>query len=86
MAPHITISCYDTPNFEGISEADLRGMGRDDPRLDENPWPQLLNRRWVWEILHTKGPDDDEYRTRCLGQFPKESQYQLIRTICWKRA
>lgn len=90
----ITISAFDTPNFEGIflkykDPATDREVVLGDPRgqdlmqmtsdeLDANCRPYLITRRWVREKFLEWGPEHALWASRVLGQFPSQSEYSLI--------
>lgn len=74
----ISISAFDTPNFEGVTIEDLLSMP--DDLLDYNPFPALTRRRWVKEMYYKWGPLNPRYQARVLGQFPtqrKNAVYEL---------
>lgn len=79
----VTISAFDTPNLEGLDIEGLCQLGEDE--LDHNPRPYLTTRRWVREKYTEWGESSPLYQSRVLGQFPTESQGQLI-SLAWIEA
>lgn len=73
-----TIDAFDTPNLAGLTVADLWAMDVDDPALDYCPRPYLVTRRWVWEKLREWGEESPQWQSRVRGQFPDESEDQLV--------
>ena len=57
-----SVSSWDTPNA----------------RTGQNIVPGLATREWCQEMLEKWGADDPRYHYRVLGQFPTQSEFQLI--------
>jgi len=79
----VTISAFDTPNLAGL---DLEALGAlPDEALDDNPRPYLTTRRWVREKHIEWGESSPLWQSRVLGQFPTESDGQLL-SLAWIEA
>ena len=76
----ITISAFDTPNFEGVTLERLLTMS--EAELDHNPRPYLITPRWVREKYYEWGPDHALWQSRVLGNFPVESDSALL-SLTW---
>lgn len=74
----ITISAFDTPNFDGVTLDDIAAKPKDDPWLDQNPHPWLISRRWVWTRLRKWGRDHPNFVSRVLGRFPLQSKFAMF--------
>lgn len=75
----IRIDGLDTPNLEGITLEDILQMPLDKGGpLDENPWPYLITRRYVREMLEFWGEDNPRFQARVRGQFPQHAEDALI--------
>lgn len=87
----ITIDGLETPNLIGLGRTSamrieaLRQMHGDDPRLDENPRPYLIDRRYVWEKLKQWGEDHPLWHGKVRGQFPVETESGLV-SLAWCEA
>jgi len=66
----ITISCYDSPNVKTGNEL----------------IPGLVSLRYVEDFKKQFGENSSIFRSRVLGEFPIESEDQLIPTSCIERA
>jgi hypothetical protein len=76
----ITISAFDTPNFQGLTVESLLELSEED--LDQNALPYLTKRRWVKEKFEEWGPDHALWESRVLGNFPAQAQDALI-SLAW---
>ncbi len=76
----ISISAFDTPNLEGVTEDDLLAMSPEE--LAYEPRPYLVTREWVLEKLKEEGRDSADYQARVLGQFPTQASDSLI-SLAW---
>ena len=98
----ITISAFDTPNFEGIylqyydaikgREVVLGDRsGKDLLSLNQkdllsNPRPYLTTKAWVKEKYYTWGPGHYLWDSRVMGNFPSQSEDSLISTTWIEQA
>lgn len=79
----ITISAFDTPNFDGLG-IDAMGGGVEkllkmsEEELNDNPRPYLTTKAWVKEKYIEWGPGHPLYDSKVLGQFPTNSDVSLI--------
>ena len=73
----ITISAFDTPNFEGITLDDIKNA--DDWPDDPVPFPGLIKPRWVWERFQEWGENSSLFQVYVLGQFPQAGERNLFR-------
>lgn len=80
----ITISAFDTPNFEGLSIERILEMPESE--IDEVSIPHLIRRRWVREMHAKWGPNHPSYQSRVLGQFPAQSKYAVFNAEWVQRA
>lgn len=71
----ITIDAFDTPNLQGISEAQLMTMGEDE--LADNRVPFLVTRDWVKKRHKAWGPANALYQARVRGNFPDQAEDNL---------
>ncbi len=86
-----TIGAFDSPNLKGLNLEQLLGL---DPAeggpLDENPYPYLATRRWVFEQYqawwHGSESSSPIWLSRVLARFPDQAQDALIRQIWLERA
>lgn len=77
----ISISAYDTPNFQHpdgrtVTEAELLAMSPEE--LAYTPFPSLITRAWVRERLIVWGSKHPKYLSRVLGQFPPDDPYSCF--------
>ena len=77
----ISISAFDTPNFQHsdgrtITEEELLAMGP--AELAYCPFPSLITRAWVREMLTVWGPQHPKYKARVLGEFPSDDPYSCF--------
>lgn len=78
-----TIDAFNTPNFKGISLDDLLKFEKESPeKLQENPCPYLITRKWVVDQYHTWGVDHPFWESRVRGNFPKQSPDALL-SLAW---
>ena len=85
----ITISAYDTPNFQkpdgtSVTEQELMNMSAED--LAYAPFPSLITRAWVRERMLVWGVKHPKYISRVLGQFPSEDPYSCFPLLWVERA
>lgn len=77
-----TIDALESPNFAtagGYLDLDeLVSWDEDDPRLDANPRPYLVTRRFVWEKWREWGPQSPLWASKVRGAFPDQSEDSLI--------
>ncbi len=73
----ISISAFDTPNFEGITLDDIKNA--DDWPDDPVPFPGLIKPRWVWERFQEWGENSSLFQVYVLGQFPQAGERNLFR-------
>jgi phage terminase large subunit len=66
-----TISALDTPNLAGLNLDAIAGM--DANALMIAPKPYLVTRAWVREKMQRWGVNHPKFRSRVLGEFPKQS-------------
>jgi hypothetical protein len=66
----ITISAFDTPNFDGLTMESLLQLSEEE--LDIAPFPWLTRRRWVKEMYYKWGPTNPRFMSRVLGEFPTQ--------------
>ncbi len=87
----ISIGAFDSPNLEGL---DLERLLRLDPAqggpLDNNPFPYLVTRRWVYEQhqiwWHGTEESSPNWLSRVMARFPEQAQNALFRTAWLDRA
>lgn len=77
-SPYHTVhmDCFTSPNIAGYTEADVRAMEHDDPRLDVIRHPHLVRLRWVWERMAKLTPA--EWSAKVRGCFPDEDAHALF--------
>lgn len=88
-----TISAFDTPNLASLKtnpdepmEATLATLlSLSEEELDTNPVPYLTTRRWVKEKYEEWGPGHPLWASKVVGEFPTESDEQLI-SLAWAEA
>lgn len=84
----ISISAFDTPNFQApdghtITEDELMAMDKDE--LNFAPYPELISRSWVKERLIVWGPKHPQYLSRVLAEFPQNDPYSVFE-LSWIEA
>jgi hypothetical protein len=67
----ITISAFDSPNFEGISYDGLMSMP--DAELDTYSIKYLTRRRWAHDFIQKWGREHPKVRARVFGEFPEQA-------------
>lgn len=82
---NISISAFDTPNFQHpdgstVTVEQLEAMGPDE--LTYRPFPSLVTRQWVRERLKVWGPKHPKYMSRVLGEFPNDDPNSVY-PISW---
>lgn len=78
-----TISAFETPNMMGLTLEDVLSMST--AELDDNVRPYLITRRYVYEKWHEWGPDNPNFQSRVLGNFPDQATNSLI-SLAWLEA
>jgi len=86
-----TIGAFDSPNLQGL---DLDKLLRLDPTdggpLDQNPFPHLVTKRWVYDQYpvwwHGNESSSPNWLSRVLAQFPDQAQNALIKMSWLERA
>jgi len=87
----LSIDAFDSPNLKGLNLEQLLAM---DPReggpLDDNPFPQLVTRRWVFEQYlawwHGNEGSSPNWLSRVLARFPDQAENALFRMRWLERA
>ena len=82
------VSAYDSPNLTtlGITEDDIAsGAWADKARGVELPAPWLVTPQWVADRYEAWGPGSPLYVAKVLGDFPTESEDQMI-PMAWLEA
>ncbi len=87
----LSIDAFDSPNLKGLDLEQLLTM---DPReggpLDDNPFPQLVTRRWVYEQYlawwHGNESSSPNWLSRVLARFPDQAENALLRMRWLERA
>lgn len=80
----ITISAFDTPNLQNPATGqpftidELLALEPHELSPNAGPRPYLVSREWVLERYRATGPQDPDYQSRVLGQFPDEGSDSLI--------
>ena len=86
-----TIDVFDSPNLKGLTLEQLLAM---DPAeggpLDQNPFPYLVTKRWVYDQYHSwwHGSDGSspQWLSRVLARFPDQAQNALFKMVWLERA
>jgi len=87
----ITVSAFDSPNLKGL---DLEHLLLLDPveggPLDQNQYPYLATKRWVYdqylEWWHGSDSSSPAWISRVLAQFPDQAQNALFKMVWLERA
>jgi hypothetical protein len=87
----ITIGAFDSPNLNGLELEQLLSL---DPAeggpLDQNPYPHLVTRRWVYDQhlawWHGSEGSSPNWLSRVLAQFPDQAQNALFRMAWLEKA
>ena len=87
----LSISAFDSPNLKGLSLEQLLSL---DPTeggpLDQNPFPHLVTKRWVYDQYqswwHGSESSSPNWLSRVLARFPDQAQNALIKMIWLERA
>ena len=87
----LSIDAFDSPNLKGLDLEQLLAMDRaDGGPLDNNPFPQLVTRRWVFEQYlawwHGNEGSSPNWLSRVLARFPDQAQNALFRMRWLERA
>ena len=80
----LSIDAFDSPNLKGLNLEQLLAM---DPAeggpLDDNPFPQLVTRRWVFEQYlawwHGNESSSPNWLSRVLARFPDQAESALFK-------
>lgn len=73
-----TTSAFDTPNLKGYTLYDLLQMT--DEQLQQNPRPELIDKRWVVQMYHLWGENSPLWKGKVLAEFPDQSADSVIWT------
>ena len=76
----ITISAFDTPNFQGVTLESLLKMSK--AELRNNIQPNLTTKNWVFEKYHEWGLAHPLWKSKVDGRFPEHSENALI-SLTW---
>ena len=87
----LTIGAFDSPNLKGLQFEQLLQL---DPAeggpLDQNRFPFLVTRRWVYEQYlawwHGSARSSPSWLARVLAQFPDQAENALIKLAWLERA
>jgi phage terminase large subunit len=87
----ITIDAFDTPNLKGLTLENLLEL---DPtergRLDQNPFPYLVTKRWTYDQhkawFHENERSSPSWMSRVRAQFPEQAQNALVKLSWLERA
>lgn len=82
----ITISCFDTPNFEPFGNLDQLLNATDEQRKQSVIMPQLIQPQWAYERAMEWGIESPLFQSRVLGKFPESSEDSLIALHLVERA
>ena len=74
----LTISCFDTPNFETIKTLEQLKNSTQEQRDQSTKIPYLITPQWAYERMNEWGIDSPLFQARVLGEFPKEADDTLI--------
>jgi phage terminase large subunit len=84
-----SIDAFDTPNFEGFTLEDLRGLPpgipESAPVFQYRPRPYLVTRRWAYEKFWTWQERSPMWQSRVRGQFPEQAEDALL-SLAWLEA
>lgn len=87
----LSIDAFDSPNLKGLKLEEILAMDPvDGGPLDDNPLPQLVTRRWVYEQYlawwHGNESSSPNWLSRVLARFPDQAQNALFRMKWLERA
>ncbi len=87
----VSIDAFDSPNLEGLNLEQLLAMNpAEGGPLDDNPFPQLVTRRWVYEQYlawwHSNESSSPNWLSRVLARFPDQAENALFRMKWLERA
>ena len=87
----LSTDAFDSPNLKGLDLEQLLAMDRaDGGPLDDNPFPHLVTRRWVFEQYlawwHGNESSSPNWLSRVLARFPDQAQNALFRMRWLERA
>ncbi len=87
----LSIDAFDSPNLAGLNLEQLLAMDpADGGPLDDNPFPQLVTRRWVFEQYqawwHGNENSSPQWLSRVLARFPDQSENALFKMKWLERA
>jgi len=69
-----TISCFDTPNFAGLTLKDMESGDWKDKVINPLPFKMLINPSWVAGRLEAWGVDSPLFLSKCLAEFPTQDE------------
>ncbi len=86
-----TIGAFDSPNLKGLDLEQLLRLGpAEGGPLDDNPYPYLATRRWVYEQYqswwHGSESSSPIWLSRVLARFPDQAEDALIKQLWLERA
>jgi hypothetical protein len=86
-----TIDAFDSPNLKGLNlDQLLRLDSAEGGPLDDNPFPYLVTRRWVYEQhqswWHGSESSSPNWLSRVMARFPDQAQDALIKLTWLERA
>src|SRR6185437_12484584 len=87
----LSIDAFDSPNLAGLNLERLLAIDpADGGPLDDNPFPQLVTRRWVFEQYqawwHGNESSSPQWLSRVLARFPDQSEQALFKLKWLERA
>ena len=87
----LSIDAFDSPNLTGLNLEQLLAMDpADGGPLDDNPFPQLVTRRWVFEQYlawwHGNESSSPNWLSRVLARFPDQAEKALFKMKWLERA
>jgi phage terminase large subunit len=81
----VTISAFDTPNFDGLTIERILAMDDESLRLHVKH-RALVRPLWVKQMYNRWGPVHPSYQSRVLGQFPAQSKFSVFNSEWVTRA
>ncbi len=87
----ITIDAFDSPNLKGLTLKELLQLDPSDGGpLDNNSFPYLVTKRWVYDQYiawwHGDERSSPSWVSRVRGEFPDQSQNALVKLAWLERA
>lgn len=84
----ITIDAFETPNLEGFSLDKIKalpaGMDRNDDVFQQEPFPGLTTRWWVYNKFRDWGEASPHWEARVRGEFPSQAA-DAVFPMSWLR-